>query len=150
MTDTLQHRGSISRVHRRAVSTKFAVASVVVITAWLTFPTAVHAQCTRCCFPNANVTVSPATTEEGQPVVVTSVVLNCLPIRRLITVTVNVMPGPTCASFAEAFSVTALVPRLSSRTVTYTLAAPKCEGNYTVKETVSNAPGYATKTLKVN
>ncbi len=129
---------------------KLAIASSLLITACVTFPTTVHAQCTRCCFPYANLTVNPTTAEEGQPVVVTTGVLNCLPYARVITVKVNVTPSTACASFAEAFSISVYVPPLQGRTVTYTFAAPKCDGIYKVTESVSNAPGYATKNLTVN
>jgi hypothetical protein len=149
MTGTVQHRGSISGVRRRVGSVKSAIALAVVVTACFTSAEA-HAQCVRCCFPAPNVVVSPATTEEGQPVVVTIHVLNCQGFRRVITAKVNVTPSAACASFAEAFSVTALVPPVSGRTLTYTLAAPKCEGTYKLTESSSNAPGSATTSLKVN
>ena len=115
------------------------------------FPAIVHAQCTRCCFPSPNVSVSPVTAEEGQSVVVTTVLLNCSPYARVLTAKVNVTPNSsTCASFAEAFSINAYVLPFRSRTVSYTFAAPNCDGGYKVTEWSSNATGYATATLTVN
>jgi hypothetical protein len=131
-------------------SLTMSIVTTTLLAALATFPTMAHGQCTRCCFPTANVTVSPSTAEEGQPVVLTTVVLNCAPESKVITVKVNVTPSAACALFAEAFAIQAYVPRLQSRTVTYTFSAPRCEGGYQVTETSSNASGSATATLTVN
>lgn len=117
----------------------------------LIFTAMAHAQCTRCCFPSPNVTVSPATAEEGQSVMVTTVLLNCSSYTRVLTATVNVTPSNTaCTSFAEAFKISAYVSPYRSRTVSYTFAAPNCDGTYAVTEKTSNASGYAKATLTVN
>jgi hypothetical protein len=127
------------------------IASVVLAAACLTGSRTAHAQCTRCCFPSPNVTVSPATAEEGQSVVVTTVLLNCSSYSRVLSATVNVTPNNSgCASFAEAFTISAYVLPFRSRTVSYTFAAPNCDGTYAVTEKSSNAYGYATATLTVN
>jgi hypothetical protein len=130
---------------------RLKLAVLVLSVACAMFPAIVHAQCTRCCFPAPNVSVSPVTAEEGQSVVVTTVLLNCSPIARVLTAKVNITPNnSSCASFAEAFSVTALVLPFRSRTVSYTFAAANCDGGYEVTESSSNAPGYATAILTVN
>jgi hypothetical protein len=119
------------------------------------FPTIARGQCTRCCglcsppCDRPNLTVSPSTAEEGQPVVLMTVVHNCASEGKVATVKVNVTPSAACASFAEAFAIQAYVPAFESRTVTYTFSAPKCEGAYRVAETSSNAAGSATATLTV-
>ena len=129
---------------------KLAFMLAALVVAWLTFPAAAHAQCTRCCFAYANLSVNPTTAEEGQPVMVTTVALNCSPYSRVITATVNVKPEAACVSFAEAFKTSVYVPPFQSRTVTYTFAAPKCRGTYQVTESSSNASGSAKRTLTVN
>jgi hypothetical protein len=128
---------------------KLIVPLTILAMAFLVFAPAVQAQCTRCCFQYPNLTLTPATAAEGQPVMVTTVLQNCLPYPRVITAKVNVKPGTACALFAEAFSVSAYVPAFQSRTVSYTFAAPRCRGTYQVIESSSNASGYATKTLTV-
>jgi hypothetical protein len=128
---------------------KLAIVQLALVIACLTFPAAVHAQCTRCCFPYPNLTLNPSTAQEGEPVIVTTVLLNCSPYSRVLTAKVNVTPPSACAKFAEAFSTSAYVPPFQSRTVTYTFAAPKCRGTYEVTESSSNASGYATRTLTV-
>jgi len=128
---------------------KFVVALTLLAMAYLTLAASAQAQCTRCCFSYPNLAVNPTTAQEGQPVVVTTVLQNCLPYPRVITAKVNVQPGTACASYAEAFSMSIYVPRLQSRTVSYTFAAPKCRGSYQVIESSSNASGAATKTLTV-
>jgi len=119
--------------------------------ACLTFTSTAHAQCTRCCFPSSNVTVSPTTAEEGQSVIVTTVLLNCSSYPRVLTATVNVTPNnAACTSFAEAFKVSAYILPYRSRTVSYTFAAPHCRGTYSITEKSNNTTGYATATLTVN
>src|SRR5437660_3740281 len=116
--------------------------------ACLTSAASAHAQCTRCCFPSSNVTVSPTTAKEGQSVIVTTVLLNCSSYARVLTATVNVTPNnAACGSFAEAFKVSAYVLPYRSRTVSYTFAAPHCRGTYAITEQSSNTTGYATATL---
>ena len=127
---------------------KLIVVLTISAIAFLVFAPAVQAQCTRCCFPYPNLTVTPITAREGQPVMVTTVLQNCS-YSRVITAKVNVKPGTACATFAEAFSMSAYVPAFQSRTVSYTFAAPRCHGTYQVIESSSNASGYATKTLTV-
>jgi hypothetical protein len=137
---------SISDKTRWAAGAKLIVAlSLIVASATLA-----GAQCIRCCFPASNLSVTPATAEEGQPVVLMVSVVNCQPFPRVITVKINVTPGPACESFAEAFSISAYIPRPQARTVTYTFDAPKCVGPYKVTESSSNAPGTVTKTLTVD
>ena len=127
------------------------IALMAFAAAFLTFAATAHAQCTRCCFPYSNVTVSPTTAEEGQSVVVTTVLLNCSSYPRVLTATVNVTPkNAACASFAEAFKVSAYILPYRSRTVSYTFAAPHCRGTYLITEKSSNTTGYATTTLTVN
>jgi hypothetical protein len=150
MTDPVQHENSISKVLRRAVTTKLAFALTALIIGCLATPTMVYAQCTRCCFDYANVTVNPTTAEEGQPVVVTTGVFNCRPYAQVIIAKVNVTPSTACALFAEAFYIRAYVPPFQHRILTYTFAAPNCDGTYKVTESVSTASGYATTTLTVN
>jgi hypothetical protein len=129
---------------RTVVLIAFAAAS-------LTFTATAHAQCTRCCFPSSNVTVSPTTAQEGQSVIVTTVLLNCSPDPRVLTATVNVTPeNAACTAFAEAFKASAYILPYRSRTVSYTFAAPHCRGAYSITEKSSNTPGYATATLTVN
>jgi len=124
---------------------------LVLSVACAVFPAIVHAQCTRCCFPAPNVSVSPVTAEEGQSVVVTAVLLNCSSFQRVLTAKVNVTPSNSaCASFAEAFQVSALLLPFRSRAVSYTFAAANCDGRYEVKESSSNASGIATAILTVN
>lgn len=108
-----------------------------------------NAQCTRCCFPFPNISVNPAITLQNQAVTVTTTVVNCRPYRMVITAKVSVSPESGCTSFAEAFSLQALIPGFESRTLTYTFPAPKCNATYQVKESSSNATGTATKTLTV-
>lgn len=109
-----------------------------------------HAQCTRCCFPNPNITVTPAKAKEGQPVMLTVVVVNCGLAAEVVTAKVNVTPGKACAPFAEAFSTKVFLrARFQARTLTYMLDAPACQGTFKVTESSSNAPGKAIKNLKV-
>jgi hypothetical protein len=79
------------------------VALAMLAIASLTFAPAADAQCTRCCFQYPNLTLTPDTAAEGQPVMVTTVLQNCLPYSRVISGKVNVTPPTACASFAEAF-----------------------------------------------
>jgi len=150
MTDPMQRRNSISKILRRTVSTKLAFTLTALIIGCMATPRTVHAQCTRCCFEYPNVSVHPTTAEKGQPVVVTTGVFNCRPYPQVITAKVNVTPSPACASFAEAFYISAYVPQFQHRILTYTFAAPNCDGTYKVTESVSTASGYATKTLTVD
>jgi hypothetical protein len=118
------------------------------------FPTIARGQCTRCCgacspCDRLNLGVNPSTAEEGQPVVLTTVIHNCGREGGVFTVRMNVTPSAPCASFAEAFGIEAYVPGSESRTVTYTFSAPKCEGVYQVRETSSSALGTAAATLTV-
>jgi len=150
MTQRLQYRTSIFGICGLAAIGKLLIASSVLITACLVFSTTLHAQCTRCCFPYPNLAVSPTIAEEAQPVVLTTRVQNCLSYARVITVKVNVTPPTTCASFAEAFSITVYVPRLQGRTVSYTFSAPNCDGRYKVIDSVSGVSGSATAYFTVN
>ena len=129
---------------------ELAVMVAVLVTASLAEPKVAYSQCTRCCFPAANLTVTPATAQKGQPVVLTTGVLNCSPYQRVIIATVNLAPASSCTAYAEAFSIKVYVPPFQARTATYTFAAPKCSGTYKVIESVSNFPGSVTKTLTVN
>jgi hypothetical protein len=61
--------------------------------ACLTFAASAHGQCTRCCFPSSNVTVSPTTAQGAQSVIVTTVLLNCSVYPRVLTATVSVTPN---------------------------------------------------------
>lgn len=154
MTPMPQTRPLIPTINKRATANLF----ILVLALPLTLTTGARAQCTRNCgippycitHPVPNLSVNPSTAEQGQPVVVTSTVRNCVVYPEVITVRVNVTPERACAAFAEAFSVSAYVPRLESRTVSYTFAAPKCSGTYKVTESSSNASGTATKTLTVD
>jgi hypothetical protein len=85
MTDATQHKNSISKRLRRTVITKLAFTLTALIIGCMATPRTVHAQCTRCCFSYANVTVNPTTAEEGQPVVVSTGVFNCRPFAQVIT-----------------------------------------------------------------
>jgi hypothetical protein len=123
----------------------FIVAVAMLAIASLTFAPAAHAKCTRCCFQYPNLTLTPDTAAEARPVMVITVLQNCLPYPRVISAKVNVTPRTACASFAEAFSMSAYVPAFQSRTVSYTFAAPRCRGTYQVIESSSNASKYATK-----
>jgi hypothetical protein len=58
---------------------KLIVALTILAMPFLVFAPAVQAQCTRCCFQYPNLTLTPATAAEGQPVMVTTVLQNCLP-----------------------------------------------------------------------
>jgi hypothetical protein len=127
---------------------KLIIALALVAMVSLAFAPAAPAQCTRCCFPYPNLTLTPTTAAEGQPVMVATVLQNCS-YSRVITAKINVKPGTACASFAEAFSMSAYVPAYQSGTFSYTFAAPRCRGTYQVIESSSNASGYVTKNLTV-
>jgi hypothetical protein len=132
---------------RRIFNCRFFVLAAVLVLGLMS-TSDVQGQCTRCCFPYPNVSVSPTTAEEGQPVALTTTVLNCS-YGRVFTIKVNVTPNDiSCSSFAEAFSASVYVPPFQSRTLTYTFPAPKCDSTY--KVSAGSAAGIATTTLTVN
>jgi hypothetical protein len=94
--------------------------------------------------------VTPDASEESQPVSIVNSPTNCSASAKVITVWVAfVATTEACAIHSEAFSFKVLMQPKKTRTGSFTLPAPPCEGGYIVKEASSNA-GFAKGTLTVN
>jgi hypothetical protein len=73
-------------------------------------------------------------------------VASCFSVSKVFTATVGITPTvPACASFAEAFKVSGLIPGHGHRIFTYTLPAPNCASTYNV-----NLNGTVRATLTVD
>ena len=96
-----------------------------------------------------NLTISPGTAEELQPVTIANSVTNCSQSTQVIKVNVTLTASDSCWNNSESFSFKVLLRAGKSRTISFMLPAPPCDGIYTVTETSSNG-GSATASLTVN
>jgi len=94
-------------------------------------------------------TVTPNNAEELQPVAIVNSVSNCSQTLQVITVNVNLNTDSVCRQHSESFSIKVLLRAGKTRTLSFMLPAPPCDGTYTVTESSSNG-GNATASLTVN
>jgi hypothetical protein len=100
------------------------------------------------CTPLA-LSMTPTNPEELQPVSIVNSITNCSQSAAVITVNVNLLPNLVCWKHSESFSFKVLLRAGKTRTFSFMLPAPPCDGAYRVSETSSNG-GSATATLIVN
>ena len=96
-----------------------------------------------------SLTVTPNSAEELQPVAIVNSVTNCSQSLKVITINVNLDINSACRVHAESFSFKVLMRAGKTRTLSFMLPAPPCDGTYTVTESSSNG-GSATASLTVN
>ena len=96
-----------------------------------------------------NLTITPNIAEELQPVTIANSVTNCSQSPQVIKVNVTFSASDSCWNNSESFSFKVFLRAGKSRTISFMLPAPPCDGIYTVTEASSNG-GSATASLTVN